>query len=420
MQYRSERGLLDFMEEMGIIIMQVVGKRVGKYWFPAFAGVAFSNNEFRWTPRLKREDGLVRLVAGLGTRAVDRIGDDFPLLVSPGQPDLRVNVTPDQVIRYAQSYIDVMNLESGCFESRDIHELIREVGDDFPLLDELVSVNKHGMLRRPTRGMLDTENDDLVVNFSGVMEKKELIPQVKEMLRVLQEAMATPIDLEFAHDGTNLYLLQCRPQSSMGEDVPLVVPQRIPVDRQLFTANKYVTNGYVAGIRYVVYVDPEGYSNLPTHDDMVDVASAVSQLNVTLPRRQFILMGPGRWGSRGDIKLGVGITYSDINNTHMLIEIARKKGNYVPDLSFGTHFFQDLVEAKIRYLALYPDEEENLFNNDFFANSPNCLVTLLPKFAFLEKALRVIDIEQVRPGCELNVIMDGEQDHAYCSLKERA
>ena len=81
-------------------------------------------------------------------------------------------------------------------------------------------------------------------------------------------------------------------------------------------------------------------------------------------------MGPGRWGSRGDIKLGVNVTYSDINNTAVLIEIARKKGNYVPDLSFGTHFFQDLVEASIRYLPLYPDEKGIIFNEEFLRIRP--------------------------------------------------
>ena len=59
-EYRAERGLLDFHEEMGIMIQEVVGQRVGDYFFPAFAGVAFSNNEFRWSSRIKREDGLAR------------------------------------------------------------------------------------------------------------------------------------------------------------------------------------------------------------------------------------------------------------------------------------------------------------------------------------------------------------------------
>ena len=119
-EYRAERGLLDVHEEMGIMIQEVVGTRVGQYFLPAFAGVAFSNNEFRWSARIKREDGLVRLVPGLGTRAVDRVGDDYPVLVAPGQPGLRVNVTPDEVVRYSPRKIDVINLETRRFETVDL------------------------------------------------------------------------------------------------------------------------------------------------------------------------------------------------------------------------------------------------------------------------------------------------------------
>jgi pyruvate, water dikinase len=418
-QYRTERGLLDFMEEMGIIIQKVVGTRAGKYFFPAVAGVAFSNNEFRWSNRLRREDGILRIVAGMGTRAVDRVGDDFPLLVSPGQPDLRVNVTPDQMIRYAQSRIDLINLETGRFESPDIHTVLREVGDAFPLLEKLVSVHIEGSLRKPIRGMLDPERDDLVVTFQGLLEDGVFVRQMREMMRVLQETMGTPVDLEFAHDGQHLYLLQCRPQSRMGDDVRVNLPQKTPFEWKLFSANKFVTNASVVGVRYVVYVDPEAYSALPSQGDMAAVAEVVSRLNSILPRREFILMGPGRWGSRGDITLGVSVTYSGINNTQMLIEIARRKGNYVPDLSFGTHFFQDLVEARIRYLALYPDEEGNLFNETFFQGSVNCLAELLPEFAALAQVVRVIDIERVAPGCELNVLMDGEKDRALGFLLDR-
>ena len=75
------------------MIQEVVGTQVGDYFLPAFAGVAFSHNEFRWSPRIRREDGLIRLVPGLGTRAVDRVSDDYPVLIAPGSPNLRVNVT---------------------------------------------------------------------------------------------------------------------------------------------------------------------------------------------------------------------------------------------------------------------------------------------------------------------------------------
>ena len=157
---------------------------------------------------------------------------------------------------------------------------------------------------------------------------------------------------------------------------------------------------------------------MPNLADLVAIADAVSHLNQVLPRRKFILMGPGRWGSRGDITLGVGVTYSGINNTSLLVEIARKKGNYVPDLSFGTHFFQDLVEARINYLALYPDDEGNIFNEGFFRDSPSALTQFLPEQARLERAVRVIDLEQVYPGCECTVVMDAEQDRALGYVRE--
>ena len=419
-QYRAERGLLDFVEEMGIIIQQVVGRKVGKYFFPAYAGVALSHNEFRWSPRLKREDGIIRMVTGLGTRAVDRMGRDFPFMLSPGQPNLRVNVTPDQVLYYAQSGMDVIDLETGRFESISVDDILKQAGDEFPLLEQVVSVMEDGFLKKPMKGMVRPGHDDLLVTFAGLVDNGEFLAQMREMLKILQDALGMPVDLEFAHDGQRLYLLQCRPQAHMAEQGKVTMPTKVDFDHKLFSASKFVTNGYVEGIRYIVYVDPEEYRKLPDLADLVGIADAVSHLNGALPRRKFILMGPGRWGSRGDITLGVGVTYSGINNTALLVEIARKKGNYVPDLSFGTHFFQDLVEARIQYLALYPDEEGNIFNDAFFRDSPSVLAQFLPDHGRLERAVRVIDVEQVFPGCELNVVMDADKDRALGYVRERS
>ena len=128
-EYRRERGLTEFVEEMGILIQEVVGTRVGRWWLPAFAGVAFSLNEFRWSPRIDREDGLIRLVPGLGTRAVDRMGDDFPILAVPGQPGLRASATVDEVLRYSPRVADVINLETNCFESVNLEDLLRDIRD---------------------------------------------------------------------------------------------------------------------------------------------------------------------------------------------------------------------------------------------------------------------------------------------------
>ncbi len=145
---------------------------------------------------------------------------------------------------------------------------------------------------------------------------------------------------------------------------------------------------------------------------MREVSRAVGRLNRLLPERQFVLMGPGRWGSRGDIRLGVPVTYSDISNAAVLIEIARQLGGYVPDLSFGTHFFQDLVESAIRYLPLYPDDPGVVFAESFFLASPSVLADLLPEFAYLADVVRVLDIPRITGGRVLHVLMNGELDQA--------
>jgi len=406
-EYRAERGLLDFHEEMGILIQEVVGKKVGHYFLPAFAGVAFSNNEFRWSPRIRREDGLIRMVPGLGTRAVDRVSDDYPILIAPGQPGLRANVSQDEIVRYAPAKVDVINLNSRKFETKDIQSLFRHFGAEYPMIEKVVSVFEHNNLRKPGFNT-DFKNEDLVVSFEGLFSQTQFVKQMEVMLKELQGKLAVPVDVEFAHDGDDFYLLQCRPQSYSRDNAPAEIPVNISIEQQVFSANRYISNGRVDDIQYIVYVIPEQYNELSSLEDMKKIGRCVGKLNKILPQRKFILMGPGRWGSRGDIKLGVNVTYSDINNTAVLIEIARKKGNYVPDLSFGTHFFQDLVEASIRYLPLYPDEEQNVFNDDFLLGVPNSFAELVPEYAHLSDYIKVIDLAKEKDGLSMSILMNGE------------
>jgi len=403
---------------MGILIQEVVGNRVGKYYLPSFAGVAFSNNEFRWSPRIKREDGLVRMVPGLGTRAVDRLSDDYPILIAPGRPQLRVNATLEETLRYAPRRIDVIDLETNEFETVDLSDFLREVGHDLPAVERLVSVIQDNRLTQRSKLNLDFEQDDIVVNFESLIAKTDFIRQMRIILAVLQEALGTPVDIEFASDGNHFYLLQCRPQSYSDDDQPQAIPKDIPRSAVVFDANRYVSNGRVADITHIVYVDPDGYASLTSKKEMQEVGRAVGQLNKILPKHQFLLMGPGRWGSRGDIKLGVPVTYSDINNSAMIVEIARKRGNYTPDLSFGTHFFQDLVEAGIRYLPLYPDDPDITFNERFLTESRNALGDLLPEFKNLEKVLRVIEVPRVASGKILKVFMNADLEEAVGVLTQ--
>ena len=411
-EYRAERGLLDFSEEMGIMIQEVIGTRIGNYFLPSFSGVAFSRNEFRWSPRIKREDGLVRLVPGLGTRAVDRVSDDYPILIAPAQPGLRANITTDETVYYSPRYVDVINLETNTFETVEVKELLKSYGDEYAFIDRIVSVYDGDYLRKPIAVNVDFEKDDLVVTFNGLISDTPFVKQVNGMLNLLEDKLGTPVDIEFAHDGKDFYLLQCRPQSYSRGSAPAPIPKDVPKERTIFSANRYISNGKVPDITHIVYVDPQKYGELSDRSELLAVGRAIGKLNKLLPKRQFILMGPGRWGSRGDIKLGVSITYSDISNTAVLIEIARKKGNYMPDLSFGTHFFQDLVEGQIRYLPLYPDDEGIDFNERFLLGSANLLPDVLPEFASLADAIRLIDVPKSTGGLILRVLMNAELNEA--------
>jgi hypothetical protein len=410
-EYRAERGLLDLHEEMGIMIQEVVGTRVGRYYLPAFAGVAFSNNEFRWSPRIRREDGLVRLVPGLGTRAVDRIGDDYPVLVAPGQPGLRVNVTPDEVQRYSPRRIDVINLEAGRFETIEIADLVREFGGQMPLLTQTLSLCDEDGIRRLAFGW-DPKQGGAVVTFEGLIGDTPFMARMRAMLKLLREKLGGPVDIEFASDGRDFYLLQCRPQSYSIDATPSPIPRDVPPERVVFTASRYVSNGKVPDVTHLVYVDPAAYNEISDLATLRDVGRAVGKLNKLLPKRQFVLMGPGRWGSRGDIKLGVSVTYADISNAAVLMEIATTRGLYSPDLSFGTHFFQDLVESGIRYLPIYPGEAGTVFNEAFLRESPSILASVLPEFAHLDGVVRVIDVPRQTAGQVLRVLMNADLDEA--------
>ncbi len=416
--YRYERGLIDFNEEMGIIIQEVVGKKISKYFFPAFAGVAFSKNEFRWSPRIKREDGLIRIVTGLGTRAVDRVSDDYPMLIAPGQPDLRVNQSYEDVLTYSQKYIDVINLETNSFETIPLKKLLEEVGNDYPMLNEIFSIDDGQNLKKPVALGIDTKKHNLVVTFENLISNTQYIKQINLILKDLQYTLKTPVDIEFASDGEYLYLLQCRPQSHLVEFDNPSIPQNIEKEKIIFTATKFISAGNISNSSHIVYIDPNQYLNLKEYNKYKEVGRIIGKLNRILPPKKFILMGPGRWGSRDDIRLGVNVAYSDINNTSALIEIAKRKGNYVPDLSFGTHFFQDLVESQIKYIPLYPDENNNIFNEDFLVNSTNILLDLIPEAIEFYDIIRVIDIPKETNGNVLKIIMNPEEEKAIAFISE--
>jgi hypothetical protein len=416
-QYRKQQELLDFREEMGVLIQEVVGSQLGKYFLPAFAGVAMSHNEFRWSTRIKREDGVIRLVAGLGTRAVDRTIDDYPKLISPGAPGIKINQTVKETIRYSQNKVDVINLDTNKFESVNFESVIEDCNGNYPSIEKIVSFIRGQTIVDPVSSFVDFTQENFVITFNGLVNNTDFILKLNTILKELSEAYKSPVDIEFASDGETIYLLQCRPQTQFGEEGQVSIPADIDETHKIFSSSKYINNGKYEDIDFVVYVTSEGYSDLETDEEMREVGKIVSKLNQILPERRFILIGPGRWGSKGDIKLGVPVNYSDINNAAMLIEVARKNKDYVPELSFGTHFFQDLVEANIKYLPLYPDDENSIFNEEFFLNTPNSLSQFINNVEEYEDTIRLINVEHFKRNGRLNIYMDSDNGKALAFVK---
>ncbi len=418
-QYREQRRLLHFSEKMGILIQEVVGTRIGPYYMPLFAGVAFSENPLCWSPRITRNGGLVRMVMGLGTRAVDRVNNDYPLLFSPQNPGFQINQSPQDILHYSPKFIDLMNLDSGCFETVEAAPFLKEWGAKIPGLHKLVSVYHPEYIQKKNVMELSPQKDPMVITFDGILYDTDFAKKISHMFAVLKEAMGVEVDLEFAHDGKHLVLLQCRSLNKGLQTRAAPIPKNIPRRDILFTANRFVPNGRIENIRYLVYVDGDEYRRLPSKSQLLAVGEAVGQLNMRLPRRRFILMGPGRWGSRGDIQLGVRVTYADICNTVLLIEIAKQQQSYLPELSFGTHFFQDLVESGISYLPLYPGQDEAVLKDRLLKSLPNVLGELLPQYQALSDVLHVVDLAKWEGGKALSVYMNAALNQAVAFFTEQ-
>jgi hypothetical protein len=264
--------------------------------------------------------------------------------------------------------------------------------------------------------MVDAEAAQLCITFDKLLRDTPFVDRLRKMLARLESVYGIPVDMEFACDGERFYLLQCRTQSQALEAAPVTIPENIPAGDVVFDAHKFVRTGLIEGLEYVVYLDAGAYDDLATRQQRVELAHVVGRVNHALPSKSFVMIGPGRWGSN-DVLLGVPVRYADISRCRMLVEVARQKDGFSPEVSFGTHFFQDLVEANIHYLPLYPDEPGNRFNASFFNDSPNKLAELTEADSDLAKVLRVIHVPSAAGGRRLTIAMDGATDSALGYLR---
>ncbi len=406
-EYRRDRNLLDHDERMAVLIQRVVGARYGKYFFPSVALVGFSKNSHCWNSRIRKEDGMLRMVMGLGTRAVERVGDDYPRMVSLSEPTLRPEVTMSEKIKYSQRCVDVLNLETRQVETHNFADLVNEITAEGRQVDlrDIVSIAEDGMLKTPLFFPDQLEHGKCAITFDGLLKNKKFPALMKKVLQKIESIYGMPVDMEFVYHDNKLYVLQCRHLSQRAAFEGAVLVPPVADEDIIFTSRQGFSSAVVKDIESIIYVDENEYAALATADRKSEIARIVGRVNRALAGTRFILMGPGRWGS-SNIDLGVPVRYNDINNSLMLIEIAREKDGVTPEVSHGTHFFQDLVEANIIPLPLYPDADEAVFNAAFINGAGNCLAALDPAGAEFASVIKVINIPSEASGRLLHVYLD--------------
>jgi pyruvate, water dikinase len=414
LSYRLRHGLSEGDEQMAILVQRVSGTPFHRYFFPSLAGVAFSRNLYTWTSRIDSKKGMMRLVFGLGTRAVNRVGGDYPRMLAISHPELRPE-TGTRIVKYSQHNVDLIDLEDNEFSTEPLNIVLSS--GDYPHIEQLASSIADGYLHDISP--LGKSVKDYVLTFDNLIKRTPLVSIIGDMLAVLEKAWEQPVDIEFTvninPEGImKVNLLQCRAlQLPKGPGSEVTIPGNISQERILFRSKMVINAGVVSAIRYIVYVDPDSYAGITEMAKKQSVGRIIGRVNEVLRRKEgkVMLMGPGRWGSNNP-DLGINTSYADIDNTAVLVEIAHEKAGYTPEVSYGTHFFLDLVEADIIYIPVYPGEKSSQYNARFFADAPNIFGELLPDLRGFENIVHVIEVPS-----SARVVADPKTRSAICFLQ---
>jgi hypothetical protein len=368
--YRKRHKLDWRNEKMAILIQNMIGSQYSHgLFYPLVGGVAFSINYYPWTTRLKPEDGIVRLVVGTGTRAVGR---EYARVFSPKLPGLRPEGSEVRtIIRSSQETVDVLDMEIGRLSQRKLNVLSN------PLLAGICSiVDEDGTLRDPlSSSSMLSPGQRFVASFTRLIEGRSIMPftpLVRELLASLEDLLEYPIDIEFAvdfssaaaseHGAPLFFLLQVRPLGLRPEHREIAIPEISP-ERTILECSNVLGNGQLGNIHHLVFVDPEVYR----WDRAFDIARAVGRINQSLDEKDepYILIGPGRWASSNP-QLGVPAQYNEISGAAVIVEMST--ATFSPELSYGTHFYADMVASGVLYLPFH-EESGDLLNRELLGKT---------------------------------------------------
>ncbi|HUU90381.1 MAG TPA: PEP/pyruvate-binding domain-containing protein [Phycisphaerae bacterium] len=421
LRYRARRGILDRDEQMALLVQRVSGALQGNLFYPPIAGVGFSFNPYAWSEYIDPEAGVLRLVLGLGTRAVDRFDDDYTRVVALNAPQRRPEANFDEVRQYAQRKVDVLDLEANQLVSLTFADVARQ-SPRLPL--ELFASQDQELARRAERSGV-TDAFPWVLTFEKLLSETPFVSDMRAMLATLEEVYGVPVDAEFTAnfpegDGYKINLLQCRPLP-VKQGMPAAIEPPADLDAAdvvLEAHGAVIGQSRIARLDRLIYVVPRVYGGLP-----IGSRYAVARLIGRLVHTDggdgglsVMLLGPGRWGTTTP-SLGVPVSFADINAVSAICEIVAMSENLVPDVSLGTHFLNELIEMDILYLALFPNKEGNRLNEALLEGAPNRLTDLAPDASEWSDAVRVIDLADASEDGALVLNADTLKQQVVCYIE---
>lgn len=392
LRYRERRGVLAENEQMAVLIMRVSGTAGGRYFHPHAAGVGLSVNPYPWNPQIDMRAGVIRLVAGLGTRAVDRADDDYTRLVALNAPELRPETNFGAIARHAQRYMDAIDLDQNRIVSGPFAEMAGSQ-PDFPF--DLFTTR-------------EAPEKPAFLTFDRLLGETPFVSDLREILVQLQDAYRHPVEIEFALNalpatGYRINLLQCRPLQVRSVEGNASVEPPADVPRLIEAKGAVIGPGRLIHPDRLVYIVPSRYGAM-NQSDRLAIARVIGDINRVSAGRSLLLLGPGRWGTR-DPWLGLPVNFNEINRVAALCEIVAMNENLIPDVSLGTHFLNELIEADMLYFALFPGRAGNHLDEAEILTLPNRLGELLPGAAQHAATVHVVDLE---PGA-LSLYGDAER-----------
>ena len=415
LDYRRRRGLDKRDEQMAILVQRVSGSRYEHFYMPAAAGVGYSISPYRFSAEHPSE-GMLRLVMGLGTAAVDRRTGSYPRMIMLEDPSRNLLTSASDRHQFSQRLIDAVRFSSGEVEGFDPESVRREIP---PYLARLLLSHDWDAERTFTDRGID--RSIFYVSCDGLVKNKQLMEDMRGILRLLKEAYVYPVDIEYtiniAPDGEYVIdLLQCRPLQQTREGDAVNVPA-LPAEQILLETQK-VSMGFsrTFPVDLVVYIDPIRYYEMP-YRDKFRVRDLLSAVNWKLrgQGKRMLLLTPGRICT-SSAELGVPSSFADISEFDMIAEISETRAGYVPELSYGSHIFQDLVEAEILYTAVFETQTTLHFAPSLlepFSASLSDYAKDTGEMEGMDKILQVYNTEH----SGLTLYYDMSQEHLQVSFR---